>query len=555
MTHLTREWFRGGLFCLVLMLVSLPSFSASEQLSSKVETLNQECLTCHADSGIDASWSKKAPNGLYMAADAYHSSVHGNVPCIACHQSKPGSEGFKALPHEMVPQAESTCENCHAIVMHDSVHAIQQSVHQEAFAKETFTCTFCHDAHAMSTGDNTGRVHSAQVQKSNLLCTRCHSVDGVESPLVKEKGFNLKPLLHSSLPYTALHLKSLRCIDCHADINDGSLHRIMPASQAIGCKQCHGSGAPLTKRRDQLSSAEGMPRQTLAGKGGDDPVLDDLMAEVLAPQPLVRQMEGGWFTNSYMIGNNGSGRFDDIYGYLLAGFVGLLLCHGLGRYITRRAPDPKAVMEKHYLYTLPVRCWHWLNALCFVVLLVSGFTLHWGSDHLLLWVNVHNTAGLSLCAVWLGFVVVALCGNGHHYRVRMEGIVGRIFCQTRFYLYGIFRGEPHPEHASPAAKFNILQQMGYVGVMFTLLPLLIVTGLLMMYPDLTPEHILMLPGKTVVAYLHYGIALVMIMFIAVHLYLCSTGDTLWALLKGMLDGYHRTLKSPGAASEQEKTKE
>lgn len=114
--------------------------------------------------------------------------------------------------------------------------------------------------------------------------------------------------------------------------------------------------------------------------------------------------------------------------------------------------------------------------------------------------------------------------------------------QTRFYLYGIFRGDPHPEHATEAAKFNVLQQIGYITVMFLCLPLLLVTGLLMMYPAYTPEYIFSLPGKQIVAYLHYALAVVMVAFIAVHLYLCSTGDTPGALLKGMLDGFHRIRK-------------
>lgn len=78
--------------------------------------------------------------------------------------------------------------------------------------------------------------------------------------------------------------------------------------------------------------------------------------------------------------------------------------------------------------------------------------------------------------------------------------------------------------------------------MFLLLPLLIVTGLLMMYSELTPETLFSLPGKQVVAWFHYGLAVVMVAFIIVHLYLCSTGDTPGALIKGMIDGYHRSRK-------------
>ena len=120
------------------------------------------------------------------------------------------------------------------------------------------------------------------------------------------------------------------------------------------------------------------------------------------------------------------------------------------------------------------------------------------------------------------------------------GFVGRELLGAWYVRLGIFRGEPHPEHASSAAKFNILQQLGYIGVMFLLLPLLIITGLLMMYPGYTPETLFTLPGKQVVAYLHYGLAVTMVAFIIMHLYLCSTGDTPGALIKGMIDGFHRT---------------
>lgn len=77
-----------------------------------------------------------------------------------------------------------------------------------------------------------------------------------------------------------------------------------------------------------------------------------------------------------MIGNNGSGRMDHYFAYGICGLVVLLLSHGLGRIATRRRMAG-IVIEKHYLYTLPVRCWHWLNALAFALLIVSGFALHW----------------------------------------------------------------------------------------------------------------------------------------------------------------------------------
>ncbi len=555
MRYLMRGLFRNGfrfksLFGLLLGLMVFPALATPIPLGVQVEDMNRACMECHADSDIQGASSDKPQGQLFVAPAKYHDSVHGGVPCIACHQSTPGSKGFAVTPHELEPRPEAMCESCHAVTMRDTVHAVQQSVHGEKIAKDLFSCTSCHDAHTMTAGEIT-QPGKRQMAESNLICTDCHSRAGVYTQLSKGKASKTQDMAHAALPYAAQHLDSLRCIDCHADTADSTLHRILPAEQAVSCEQCHQDGALLTARLKTPAPDEAATAGSMLGKKlFDDRALIAKLATVPADKPAVRQVDGTWFSDSYMIGNNGSDRFDGLYAYALAGLIGVLLCHGLGRFITRRRPAPGAVTEKSYLYTLPVRFWHWLNAICFAVLLISGFALHWVSGKFSLWVDVHNAAGLTLCAIWVGFIIVALCGNGHHYRVRLQGITGRLIRQTRYYLYGIFRGEPHPEHASPDAKFNILQQLGYIGVMFILMPLLIASGLLMMYPHLTPEHIFTLPGKQVIAYLHYGIALIMVMFIAVHLYLCSTGDTVGALVKGMIDGFHRTLKSPDAAKKE-----
>lgn len=503
--------------------------------------LNQPCLACHADGDIQRLSTDKVQENLFVSADKYHDSVHGEVPCIACHQSQPGSEGFSVTPHVLKPDDDKNCESCHGVVMRDTVHAVQQSVHNEKIAKGLFSCTSCHNAHTMTVGE-LNHPGKQRVADDNLMCTNCHSRAGVFTQLSGGKRSVSQDMAHSALPYATEHLTSLRCIDCHADAADTSLHRILPASQAISCEQCHGDGTLLTARRKTFAPDENAMAGSLLGKGlFDDASLRKKLATVAPPVPAVRQIDGVLFTDTYMIGNNGSGQADRFIAWTLGGFVVLLLCHGLGRLImSRRTADMP--IEKRYLYTLPVRCWHWLNALCFAALIISGCALHWVSAKFSLWVDVHNIAGVSLCVIWLGFILVAICGNGHHFRVCWQGIVGRLIRQTRYYLYGIFRGEPHPEHASPASKFNILQQLGYIGVMFLLLPLLMVTGLLMMYPGYTPETLFALPGKQVVAWLHYALAAVMVAFIIVHLYLCSTGDTPGALIKGMLDGFHRTRK-------------
>lgn len=526
---------KRGLFCLVSGLISLSGYSAPIPTAQ----LNQPCQECHADSDIQGISTDKVQANLFVSMDKYHDSVHGNVPCIACHQSQPESEGFSATPHVLKPIGDKVCESCHGVVMRETVHAMQQSVHNQKIAKGLFSCTSCHNAHTMTAGE-INHPDKKQIADGNLMCTNCHSRAGVFSQLSGGKASKSQDMAHSALPYATQHLSSLRCIDCHADVTDTTLHRILPASQTIGCEQCHGDGSLLSARHKTFAPDENTIAGSKLGKGlFDDLALRNKLAAVAVSAPVVRQVDGALFTDTYMIGNNGSGRVDRLFAYVLCGFVILLICHGLGRLvISHQATGGK--IEKRYLYTLPVRCWHWLNALCFAVLIISGCALHWVSFRFSLWVDVHNITGVLLCVIWLGFILLACCGNGHHYRVRWQGIIGRLVRQTRYYLYGIFRGEPHPEHASSAAKFNILQQLGYIGVMFLLLPLLIITGLLMMYPGYTPETLFTLPGKQVVAYLHYGLAVTMVAFIIIHLYLCSTGDTPGALIKGMIDGFHRT---------------
>lgn len=526
-----------GFFFLVLGLIPPSVYSAPIPTTQ----LNKPCLACHADEDIESISMDKVQTDLFVSPDKYRESVHGEVPCIACHKSKPGSEGFSVTPHILAADGDKSCESCHGVVMSDMVHALQQSVHSQKIEKGRFSCASCHNAHTMTAGA-LNHPDKQRIHDDNLMCTNCHSRAGVFAQLSGGKTSTSQDMAHSTLPYAPEHLKSLRCIDCHVDAADTSLHRILPASQAISCEQCHGDKSLLATRQKTFAPDENALAGSLLGKGlFDERVLREKLATVTNAPPVIRQVDGILFTNTYMIGNNGSGQADRYIVWALGGFVALLFCHGMGRIIlSRRIAD--IPLEKSYLYTLPVRCWHWLNALCFAALLVSGFALHRVSARFSLWVDLHNLAGILLCVIWLGFILVALCGNGHHYRVRWQGIVGRIIRQTRYYLYGIFRNEPHPEHASPMAKFNILQQLGYICVMFLLLPLVIVTGLLMMYPDLTPETIFTLPGKQVVAWLHYGLAVIMGAFIIVHLYLCSTGDTPGALIKGMLDGFHRSRK-------------
>lgn len=198
-----------------------------------------------------------------------------------------------------------------------------------------------------------------------------------------------------------------------------------------------------------------------------------------------------------------------------------------------------------YLYPVWVRLWHWGNALLFVVLIASGVSLHYAGAKPWLVpfdtaVMVHNAAGISLTLAWLGFIAGnLLTGNGRHYRIRWRGLIRRTLAQTRYYVYGIFRAEPHPFHASETSKFNTLQQLSYLGAMYGLMPLLILSGWGFLFSFSLPETLFGLGSLWVVATTHVVVSYLLVLFVVIHLYVITTGASVFANLRAMVSGWHR----------------
>ncbi|NDO80303.1 thiosulfate reductase cytochrome B subunit [Citrobacter sp. NCU1] len=220
-----------------------------------------------------------------------------------------------------------------------------------------------------------------------------------------------------------------------------------------------------------------------------------------------------------------------------AGGVVLMLLAALAAHALLRAifapKTAKGEEQRDYLYSLAIRRWHWGNALLFVLLLLSGLFGHFSIGSVALMVKLHTVCGFALAACWIGFILInAFGGNGHHYKVNVNGLVMRCLRQTRFYLCGIMRGEAHPYAATTENKFNPLQQLAYLSIMYALVPLLIISGFLCLYPQF-------MGAGPVMLVLHMALAVVGLLFICAHIYLCTLGDTPGQIFRSMIDGYHR----------------
>ena len=202
-------------------------------------------------------------------------------------------------------------------------------------------------------------------------------------------------------------------------------------------------------------------------------------------------------------------------------------------------------MKSLYLYPLWIRFWHWTNALLFVILIISGTSLHFASNNnglftfeTAMW--LHNLAGICLTLAWVVFVLGnVFTHNGKHYRLQLKGIVNRLIQQSLYYAIGIFRGDAHPFHVSNEMKFNTLQQLTYLGVMYGLMPLLILSGWFFLFAGSLPAQIMGIGSIWIVAITHLIVAYLLVLFMLSHIYIITTGETIFTNLRAMLTGWHK----------------
>ena len=92
-------------------------------------------------------------------------------------------------------------------------------------------------------------------------------------------------------------------------------------------------------------------------------------------------------------------------------------------------------------------------------------------------------AGLALAALYGFFVIAnAVSGNWWQYVPKSPGVLQRCWTQTRFYLWGVFKGEREPFPMTREANFNALQAIIYWLVMYLLLPITIVSAFILDSP-------------------------------------------------------------------------
>jgi thiosulfate reductase cytochrome b subunit len=200
--------------------------------------------------------------------------------------------------------------------------------------------------------------------------------------------------------------------------------------------------------------------------------------------------------------------------------------------------------EREYLIAGWIRVWHWTNAALILTLGVTGMSLHFSDPSLALVefslaVRLHNIAGVTLIFAYLFFVFANIwTGNWWQFVPKPPGIIQRVIKQAMWYGMGIFLHEPHPHEPSKEEHFNALQALTYWGVMYMLVPVILISGLIYLYPQFAPDRMFGFDGLLPVAMVHYLSAAAILLFMLSHIYLGTTGKTVGQMFKMMFTGWH-----------------
>lgn len=242
-----------------------------------------------------------------------------------------------------------------------------------------------------------------------------------------------------------------------------------------------------------------------------------------------------------------------------------------------RRPSPRL-----YRHKLPTRLWHWLNALAIFILLMSGLMIFNAHPHLYWgryganfdpsWLGIGPTprGGGELRIYQAHIPTTGVLGHwkdqqGHiqtrafpywatipsHYSLagarRWHFLFAWVLVLggTAYFITSLFnrhfakdltpsRGELRPRHlwqdikdharlrlptGDKAARYNPLQKLAYISVIFVLIPLMILTGLTMApgFDAAFPQLLSLFGGRQSARSVHFLCAMALLAFIIIHL--------------------------------------
>lgn len=198
--------------------------------------------------------------------------------------------------------------------------------------------------------------------------------------------------------------------------------------------------------------------------------------------------------------------------------------------------------ERIYIYKRYERFWHWSQAALIITMLLTGFEVHgtytvfgFGSA-----VKIHTYSAWALLTLWAFTIFWQFTtGEWKQYLPTLKNVAAMV----NYYVIGIFKNAPHPFRKSAVQKHNPLQRLAYLALLAFISPLIWVSGLLyLFYGDWAALGISQYVSLEFVAIAHTAGAFMMAAFLFGHVYLTTTGHTIFAHIKAMITGWEEVEK-------------
>jgi thiosulfate reductase cytochrome b subunit len=239
-------------------------------------------------------------------------------------------------------------------------------------------------------------------------------------------------------------------------------------------------------------------------------------------------------------------------------------------FVPSAAQDVKAttVPVRH---SLLVRVTHWITALCFIALLVSGAEIvishprfYWGENgNVLTPVLFKLPIPSSRSLVPTGYGYVMPDQNGWSRYLHFQSAWVAVFAGLLYVIGGLLSGHfgnnlmpgradlswrafwkavvGHLRFERPGAEeawsYNLLQRLSYLGVIFVLFPLVIWTGLAMSpaFTSAVPVSVTLLGGRQSARTIHFLVSVALTLFLLVHVGMVWFAG-FWSRMRAMITG-------------------
>jgi len=192
--------------------------------------------------------------------------------------------------------------------------------------------------------------------------------------------------------------------------------------------------------------------------------------------------------------------------------------------------------KKIYVFKRFERFWHWSQAALIMFMALTGFEIHgtysvFGFEQA---VDLHIISAWCLIGLWLFAIFWHLTtGEWRQYIPTTD----KMLAVMLYYGVGIFTGAPHPFKPTEARKHNPMQRVAYLLFKLVMAPAIWISGLLYLYYNAWTEWGLGGLELWVIAATHTAAAIALVVFFIGHVYLTTTGPTLFSQIKAMITGW------------------